>query len=158
MLDGCKVGTTWELLSVLRDARGLSGNNDVWSKSNTPHHKLSSPRVLNLISRLVVYEVPGGCARWRLGCFVFVNQQNSQVEPRNRQNSSIYIPSSHLHLCSVFLPYYTHWQHPDPNITWLAQINASHSKTHLITYTTLYFPSGLPSATCHYIIMLRLQM
>jgi len=63
ILDGWTVGTTWELLSLLRDARGLSGNNDVWCKSNASCGKLSSQRVLNLISRLVFHEVPGSSAR-----------------------------------------------------------------------------------------------
>ena len=43
------------------------------------------------------------------------NNQNchiSQVEPRNHRDSSIYIPSSRLHLHSLFLPYLTHRQHP----------------------------------------------
>ena len=39
------------------------------------------------------------------------------LEPRNRQNTSIYIPSSRLHLHSLFLLYDTHRQHPDLNIT-----------------------------------------
>jgi len=158
MLDGCTVGTNWKLLSFLRDAQGLSGKTDVWCKRNDRHCKLSSPRVLNLVLRLVVHEVPGGSATWMLGRFVFINQYNSQVELRNCRNSSIYIPSSHLHLHSLFLPYYTLRQHPDLHLTWLAQNNASRSKTHPITYTTLYFPSGLPSATCNWIIMLTFRM
>jgi len=141
VLDACTVGTTWELLSLLRDARGLSGKNDIWCKSNPRSRKLSSPRVLNLFLRLVVHEVARGSARWRLSNFVFINQQNSQVEPRNRRNSSIYIPSSRLHLVSLCLPYCTHRQHPDLNITWLAVNNASRSKTHPISYTTLFFSS-----------------
>ena len=44
------------------------------------------------------------------------------LEPRNCRNSSLYIPSSRLHLLSLFLPYYTHRQHPDLDITWLAQM------------------------------------
>jgi len=36
--------------------------------------------------------------------------------------------------------------------------NASRSKTHPITYTPLYFPSGLLSATCNCIIMLTFGM
>jgi hypothetical protein len=86
MLDGCTVGTTWELPSLLRNARGLSGDNDVWCKSNAQCGKLSSPRVLHLVSRLIVYEVPGGSARWRLGRLVFVNQQNSLVEPWTKKS------------------------------------------------------------------------
>jgi len=158
MLDGCTVGTNWELLSFLRDARGLSGKNDMWWKHNARCCKLSCARVLNLVSRVVDHEVRGGSARWILGCFVFVNQQNSQVELWNCRNSGSYITSLRLHLHSCFLPYYTHWQNPDLDLTWLAQNNASSSKTHPITYTTLYFPSGLPSATCNCIIMLTFRM
>jgi len=150
MLDTCTVGTTWELLSLLRDARGLSGTNNMWIKSNAWRHKLSSPQVLNLVSRLVVHEVACGFPRRRLGHFVFVNQWNSQVEPRNCKNSSKYIPSSRLHLLSLFLRYHTHRHHPDLDITWLAENNPSRSKTHPITSTTLYFPSLSVWASFHY--------
>jgi len=44
------------------------------------------------------------------------------------------------------------------DITWLAQVNASRSKTHPITYTTLYGPSVVASATCYCIMMLMPQM
>jgi hypothetical protein len=81
MLDGCTVGTTWELLSLLRDARGLSGKSGMRCQSNARSSKLSSPRVLNLVSCFVVHEVPGGVARRRLRRIVFLNQQNSPVEP-----------------------------------------------------------------------------
>jgi len=158
VLDGCTVGTTWELLSLLRDARGLSGKSGMRCQSNARGRKLCSPRVLNLVSRLLIYEVPGGCARWRLGRFVFINQRNAGYES-NRRNSSIYIPSSRLHLHSLFLPYLTHRRHPQlSRHTWLAQNNASRSKTHLITYTTSCLPSGLVSATCNWIIMLMPRM
>ena len=89
MLEGCTVGTNWELLSFLRDAYSLSRNNDVWCKRNAWRGKLSSPRVLNLVSRLVFHEVPGCSARWRLGRFVFVNQQNSQVEPWTKKSPEL---------------------------------------------------------------------
>jgi len=157
-MDGCTIGKTWERLSLLQDTRGLSGNNDVWCKSNARCRKLSSPRVLNLASRLVLHQVSGSSARWKPRRFVFVNEQNSQAEPRNRRNLSIYIRSSHLHLLSLFLPYCTHRQHPDLDIMWLAENNATHSQTHPITYTTLYFPSGLPSATRNCIRILTFRM
>jgi len=142
MLDGCTVGTTWELLSLLQNARGLSGKYNVWCKRNARRRKRSSPPVPNLIPSLVVHEVPGGSARWRLGRFVLVNQQNSQVEPKNCRKSSIYIPSPGLHLVSLFLPYYTNRQNSDLDITWLAQNNASRSKTHPITSHLCTFPLG----------------
>jgi len=158
MLDGCTAGTTWKLLSLLRDVRGLSSNNGVRCKSKSRCRTVSSPRLWYLLSRIVVYEVPGGCRRWRLGLFVFINQQNTEVEPRNRWNSSIYTTCSRLHLVSVFLTYYTHRQYPNLDIMWLVQTNATRSQTHPITYTTLYFPFGLPSTKCNYIIMLTLRM
>jgi len=111
MLDGCTVGTTSELLCLLWDARGLSGKSGMRCQSNARRRKLASPRLLNPISRLLIHEVPGGCARWRLGRYVFINQQNAEYES-NRRNWSIYIPSSRLHLDSLFLPYLTHCQHP----------------------------------------------
>jgi len=86
ILDGCSVGKTWELLSLLQDARGLSGKNDIWCKCNAWLGKLFSLWVLNLVSRLVVNEVPGGSARWRLGRIVFINQRNSQVEPWTKKS------------------------------------------------------------------------
>jgi len=158
MLDGCTVRTTWELVSLLRDAWGLSSKSGMRCQSNTRCRKLSSPQVLNHISRLLIHEVPGGGARWMLGRFVFINQRNAGYES-NRRNSRIYIPSSRLHLHSLFLPYVTHHQHPQlSGQTWLAQNNASRSKTYPITYTTLYVPFGLASATCNCIIMLMPRM
>jgi len=77
VLDGCTVGPTWELLSMLRNARGRSVKCRFWCKRNAWHRKLFSPQVIDVISKLLVREVPGGCARWRLGCSVFVNQQNA---------------------------------------------------------------------------------
>jgi len=44
------------------------------------------------------------------------------------------------------------------DITWLAENNASRSKTHPITYTTLYLHSGLLSAMFNSIIMLTPRM
>jgi len=76
VLDGFTVGTTWELLSLLRDARGLSDMRGVWCKSITQHRKLSFPRVLILVSRIHIHEVPGDCVRRRLGTCAFVNQLN----------------------------------------------------------------------------------
>jgi len=133
--------------------------------------KLSTPRVLNLVSRHLIHEVPGRCARWRLGRFVFINQQNTGYEPK-RRNSSIYIPSSRLHLDSHFLPYWTHRKQLNTppaiihsasilkylDITWVAQNNTSRSQIHLITYTTLYVHSGLPSSMLNCIIMLTIRI
>jgi len=111
MSDGCTVGTTPELLSFLQDAWGLSGKSGMRCQSNTQRHKLSSPRELNLISRLIIHAVSGGCARWGLGRCVFFNQQNAGHES-NRRNSSICILSSHLHLHSLFHLYLTLRLHP----------------------------------------------
>jgi len=82
-------------------------------------------RVPNLVSRLLIPEVAGDCARWRLGHFVYINQRKagydkkchiSQVEPRNCRNSSIYIPSSNLHLQSLFPRYQTCCQHSEQSL------------------------------------------
>jgi len=93
-----------------------------------------------------------------VGRFVFVDQQNSQAELRYRLNSTIYIPSSRLNLLSLFLLYYPDRQHPDLDLTRLAQNHTSHSNTHPIGYTTLQFLSEFPSATWNYIIMLTVWM
>jgi hypothetical protein len=89
MLDGCTVGTTCELLSLLRDAQGLSGNHDAWCKCNTLHGELSSPGVQNFVSSIVFHEVPGCSGRSRLGRFVFLNQHDSQVEPWTKQSPEL---------------------------------------------------------------------
>jgi len=73
MIIGRTVGKKWELLSLLWDAWRLSCKSGGWCRSNAWRCKLSSPRVLYLISRLVVHEVSGDCTRWNLGRFVFVN-------------------------------------------------------------------------------------
>jgi len=77
MLDGCIVGTTSELFNLLWNAPDLSRKSGMWCKSYAQCHKLASLRVLNLVSRLLIHEVPCGCARWRLGRFVLINQQNA---------------------------------------------------------------------------------
>jgi hypothetical protein len=79
-LDDCTDGTTWELLSLLRDVWGLSGQSTMKCQRNSPCCKLYWPRVVNVVSRLVAYKVPCGVARGRLRCFVFVNKQYSKVE------------------------------------------------------------------------------
>jgi len=112
VLDGCTVGTTWELLTLLRDALGLRSKSGMRYQSNTQHRKLSSPRVLKLVSRLLIHEVLGGCPSWSMGRCEFANQQNAQYES-NRRNSNVYIPSSHLHLHSLCFPHYTHRQYPE---------------------------------------------
>jgi len=88
VLDGCTVGTTWELPSLLWDARGLSNQSGVWCKMNSWHRKLSLLRVLNLVSMRLIHQAPGGCARWRLGCFVFVTQQTAGYESKSSYPSS----------------------------------------------------------------------
>jgi len=50
-------------------------------------------------------------------CLLTNKSHKVNLEPRNRRNLSIYIPSSRLHLLALFLPYYTHRQHPDLDIT-----------------------------------------
>jgi len=82
VLDWWIVRTNWELRSVLWDAPCLSCDSVVRCKSNARRCRLSSPWVLNLISRLLIHEVPGGCARSTLGRFVFVHKQNAGYETK----------------------------------------------------------------------------
>jgi len=95
---------------------------DCMMQNNARHCKVSSPQILDLGWRLLLHEVPGSCARWTLGCFVFGNQQNTVYESKlsyltswnkNRRNSSIYIPSSHINRLSLFPLYWTHLRHPE---------------------------------------------
>ena len=158
VFDGCTVRTTWDLLSLLWDARGLSSKSGVWCKSSAWYCKLSSPLVLNRVSTHISYQVPGGCARWRLAFFVFINQQNKFNQE---------IAGTRVYIC--LLPAYTSIRFSSriyhtasiPNsldLTWPAENNASHSNIHSITYTTLYIPSGLASTTCNCIIMVMFRM
>jgi len=158
VLEGCTVGRTWEQLRLLREARGLSGKCCMRRQSNAMSRKRSAPQVLNLVSKLLIHEMPGSCARWGLGHFVFINQRNAGYES-NYRNSSIYSPSSRLHLHSLFHWYPSHRRHPIlPRHIWLAENNLSRSKTHPITYTTLYVPCVVPSPGCNCIIILMLRM
>jgi len=77
VLDGCRVGTTWELLSLFRDARGLSGQCGVWCESNTRSHKRYSQFIPDHLLRLLIREMAGGCPRRRLWSFVFINQHDA---------------------------------------------------------------------------------
>ena len=54
---------------------------------------------------------------WAVLCSLTNKTNQLNLEPRNRRHSSMYIPSSRLHLLSLFLPYYTHRLHPDFDIT-----------------------------------------
>jgi len=78
VFDGCTVGTTWKQLSLPRDAGGLSGKGGMRCQKNARWCKLSSPRVRNLVSRLVIHGNPGGAGCWLVCRFVFVNQQNPE--------------------------------------------------------------------------------
>jgi len=115
MLNGSTVGITWELLSLLRDARGLSVERVVRCQSNTRHCKLSTPHVINLVSRLVVHVMPGGAARWRLHRFVFINQHNSHVEPWTKK-------SPELEYIYPFFPHTSPFSYPPvlytPTASW----------------------------------------
>jgi len=127
-------------------------------QSNARRRKVPSPRWINLVLRLLIHKTPGGCARWRLGHCVFVNQRNKV----NQEIAATRVYIYHLPAyTSIFLS--SHIEHTtsilnNPNIMWLVQNNASCSKTHPITYTTLYIPPGLPSATCNCILMLIHRM
>jgi len=158
LLDGYPVGTTWELLSLLWDERGLSTEHCEWCRRDAWHRKRFSLRVLNLILRLLIHEVPGGCSRWKLGRFVIVHHQN-KLNPeiaRTRVYISL-LPAEFSILFSSGIEHSTSILRC-LEITRCAQNNASHSKTYPITYTTLYVHAGLPSAACTCIIMLMPRM
>jgi hypothetical protein len=105
-----------------------------------------SSRGLWFIRSLVVLQDEG----WAILYLLTNKAHKLNLEPRNRRNSSIYIPSSRLHLHSLFLPYYTHRRDPDLDITCLAHNNASRSKTHLITFTICSLPLGLRLVQLYY--------
>jgi len=138
------------------------------ANATASYWKLSSLRVPNLVSRLVVHDVPGGCARWRLGRFVSVNHQHAVYEPTVSYLTRWTKKSPELeYIYPFFLPsppfsfppvLYTASILNYLDIMWLAHNNAFHSKTHLKTYTTFYFPFALPSTTCNCIIMLTHRM
>jgi len=72
VLDGCKVRIPRKQLSLLQDTRCLSGKSGMWCKSNAWHCKLSSPRVLKLVLRLHVHEVP--CVCWQFVSSSWISQ------------------------------------------------------------------------------------
>ena len=90
VLNHCKVGTTWEKLSLLQDAWGLSSKSGMWCQRSAWHRNRSSPWELSLVLRLLIHDVLGCTATWRLLYCVFINQQNAGSE-WNHLNSSIYI-------------------------------------------------------------------
>ena len=158
MLDGCTVGMTCKLLSLLQDARCLGRKSGMWCKCDPRCRNFSSPHVLNLVWRLLVHEVSGGCATWMLGRSVFVNQQNKLTQ--QIAETQVYIS---LLPAYIFFLFSSHIKHSATilnslNIMRLGQNNDSRSKTPAITYTSLYIPSGLSSATCNCIIMLMPRM
>jgi len=111
----------------------------------------------------------GGCARCRLGHFVFVNQQNARYQSKSSYLTSWNKKSQELEYFYSIFPLTPPLSFPliliTPPASWLIstsrdlqQIYSSHSKSHLITQTTLYDPSGHPSATYNCIIMLMPRM
>jgi len=158
MLNGCTVGTTSQLLSMLRDARGPRSQSGTRCQSNARRSVLSSPRVPNHVSRLLSTEVPCGSAGWRLRRFVFVNQYNKV----NQEIAGTRVYISHLPaLTSILFSSrikHTAWILISLHNMWHAQNNASHSTTHQITYKTLYIPSKVPCVTFNCIIMLTGQV
>jgi len=152
---------SWDNLRTTQFAPRCTRSNQehgVWCNTNARCRKRSSPRVLNLVSRLLIHEVPGGCARWMLGRFVFVNKQNKL----NKEIAGTWVYRSVQpgYTCIRISSRIQHTTHilNYVDITWLAWSTVSHSKTHPMTYTTLYIPSGLPSATSNCIIMLMPRM
>jgi len=70
-----------------------------------------------------------------------VRQPTKEVEPRNRRNSSLYIPSSLLHHLSLFPLYLTHRQHSQ-----LSQYHATYKKQCLFFENT---PNNLCNFVCY---------
>jgi len=138
-------------------------------KVDTRRCKQYSPRVSNHILNFLIHDVPWGFLWWRLGCVVFIIPQNVGYEWKLPHLMSWIkkIPATQVYVSLV--PAYTFFffsfssKHNTSicnyfdNI-WLTHNMTSHFKNHLISYTTLYVPSGLPSATCNWIIMLTPQM
>jgi hypothetical protein len=79
VLNGCTVGTNWELHGSLWDARVLSGENGVGWKRNARVRKLSSPGVLNIVWRLSVHEVPGCSAMLMLGTLCWLTNTTHKL-------------------------------------------------------------------------------
>jgi len=153
MLNGSTVRITWQLLGMFRDTQGLSSISGLLCKCNTQCRKRSSPQVLILICRLLIHEVPSGCVRWRLGHVVFVNQQNKlNQEITGTQRYLSLFPAYSSILFSSRIIETTNMLNTF-DITWLAQNKVSCSKTHPISYMTLYVPSGLSFTTCSWIVM-----
>jgi len=117
--------------------------------ANCPHRKnLISSQRSSFMRFLVVVQDEG----WPILCSL----ANKRQEMNQIAGTWVYISllptntstliSSHFKYTTSILNY--------RDITWLAQNNASCSKTHSITYTTLYISSGLSSAIFNCIIML----
>ena len=98
---------------------------------------------------------------------MFVKQQNAGYESKSWYLTSWTKKSPELKNIYILLPAYTSFLYSSCDIhtisilrylhiTWLEQNNATCSKTHPITCTTLFFPSGLSAATWNCIIMLTL--
>ena len=71
------------------------------------------------------------------------NYHISQVEPSNRRHSSIYIPSSRLHLHSLVLPYQIHSQYPE-----LSQHHLTYTKQRLSYQNTLSYLHNFVRILC----------
>jgi len=158
VLDGCTVGTIWEKLRMLRDAQDLSSNSRLQCKRNVLCRRISAVWLLNLISRLLIHDVPSGCARWRLGRVVFFNQQNKL----NQEIAGTWV---YISLLSTYTSSLFSSQIKDTasimnylDTTWLPQFKTFRVNIHQTTYTTSYFFSGVPSTTCNCIIMIIMEM
>ena len=140
----------------------------MWCKSNGRSRKPSSLWVLNHVSRCLIDVVPSGCGNegWavlgsltnkhRMWINISIAYKLNQEIAKTRVYISLVSANTSIGFCSciehtTIIPNYL-------DIMWLAQDNAWLSKTHPITYTTLYFPSRLPSAKFNCIIMHNARM
>ena len=123
VVDCCTVGTTWKLFSFLWNARDLSSKSGMWRQIKSRCLKLFSPQVLNLVSSLLNYKMPGGCARWSMESCVFVNEQTSWT--KNLQELEYIYP-----FCPPSPPF---WCPPIVNTPWVLRTLTTSRDLHKTT-------------------------
>jgi len=98
---------SWDLLRTTQCAPWWMRSDrycGVSSKSSSWHHKPSSAWVFNLLIKLLIQEVPGGCPQGRLGCVLFVNQQNTAYESKKSYPTSWTRKSQELEYIYLVFP------------------------------------------------------
>jgi len=148
----------------IQNGRGLSAKRDQCGKSNTSCHEISSPRLLDIISWLLIQKVACGCASWRLGHFVFVTKQNAGFISKISFLTSWTKKSWHLENIYPFLPppppffFPAIWITPPASYT-ISRLRNLHKSRRLVQKHTwlqtelCLWLAGFLSATCNCIIM-----